>query len=151
MSARTNSVISVHELVDKTKHMSPKEKENTAAEYFLRGSMFEAGKEVSRWVSRTEMALIYFQASAKLGNTEAMNKIGTYYSKGKGGFPMDREKALAAYTEASEKGNARAKRNIATFYARGFGGLNHDGDEAYKLLKEVIIRKYARCDTYFEP
>ncbi len=143
------------ELLDKTKHMNPAEKEKAAAEYLCRGNMFEVGKEVPPWSSGQSggfTARLYFEASALLGNTEAMNKMGIYHSKGKGGLPIDSEKALAKYTEAAtaKNGTARAKRNLATFHARGFGGLNQDSGSAYMLLREVHIRNYARHKTHIQ-
>jgi TPR repeat protein len=144
--------ISSDALVDKTRHMNPTEIRKTAADYLWRGNMFEVGKEVPPWnsvVSGAVIARFYFEASARLGNSEAMNKMGVYHSKGKGGLPIDGEKALAAYTEASSGKNcsARAKRNIATFHARGLGGLDHDNDMAYRLLREVHTRNNLMRDA----
>ncbi len=122
--------------------MGLEDKKKAAVEYLRRGHMFEARKEVPLWGSPTEVARFYFEASAKLGNAEAMNKMGVYYSKGQGGLPLDGEKALSVYMDAAsaKDGSARAKRNIATFHARGLGGLSQDSKVAFMLLNEVPIQ-----------
>ena len=86
------------------------------------------------------MARRYFEASAKLGNIEAITTIGVYHSKGWGGLPIDEQKALEAYKTAAtgDQGNARAKRNLATYHSRGRGGLYPDGEITYKLLAQVM-------------
>ncbi len=119
--------------------MNDTEKKQAAEEYLRKGRRFESGRETSQW-GNLDTARRYIEASAKLGNLDAITTIGVYHSKGLGGLPVDEEKALAAYTTASaaKQGSARAKRNLATYYSKGRGGLYHDSDSAYKLLTQVI-------------
>jgi TPR repeat protein len=142
---------SAFELIEKTQDMNPIEKERAAANYFSRGNMFEIGNLVPLTGSGIDIACFYFEASAKLGNPEAKNKLGVYYSKGKGGFPMNEGKALEVYKEAAsgKNGSSRAKRNIAIYHAKGMGGLYQDSEMAYMLMSEVQI--YSTRISYSEP
>ena len=133
---------SASELIKRTRHMSPAEKKETAAEYFSCGNMLESRKETQRLVNSAEIARFYFEASAKLGHVEAQNKMGIYHSKGKGGLPINDEKAVEAFTEAAHHGVdgcTQAKRNLAKCYARGLGGLYQETDKPYMLLSEVLF------------
>ncbi len=128
------------ELVEKTKSMNPIEKEKAAADYYSLGCKFEIGKLVPLWGTGAKVARFYFEASANLGYLEAQNKIGVYYSKGRGGLSINEEKALDAYKEAGKNGSARARRNIAIYHAQGLGGLHQDTDIAFMLLSEVRLQ-----------
>jgi TPR repeat protein len=141
MPTNPESLESVHSLLAKTKHMDDTQKKQAAEDYLRRGRRFESGREeTSKWYSGTEIARCYFEASAKLGNIDAITTMGVYYSKGKGGLPIDEEKALAAYSTAAaaKHGSERAKRNLATYYSRARGGLYQDGETACKLLTQVM-------------
>ena len=137
---RSTFPVSVQELLAKTNGMNDTKKEQAAEEYLRKGRRFEAGTEKSEF-DNIDMARRYFEASAKLGNTDAITTMGVYHSKGLGGLPIDEDKALTAYktvAAANKQGSARAKRNLATYYSRGCGGLYQDGDTAYLLLAQVL-------------
>ena len=145
---------SAHELLEKTKNMTDSEKKQAAEDYLRIGRRFESGRETPQWGKGPDTARRYFEASAKLGNVDAMITMGVYHSKGKGGLPIDEEKALAAYKSAAAAnlGSARAKRNLATYYSRGRGGLYQDGEMAYTLLAQVIrplARDFTSLSTTF--
>jgi TPR repeat protein len=127
----------VKELVDKAKHMTADEKKDTAMKYFLQAQRYEAGKDVPHGGDREVFARHYYDASSRLGNIEAMNMLGIFHSNGRGGLPINEEKAFKAFEAASDAGLARAKRNLATYYARALAGKDQDGDKAYALLCEV--------------
>jgi hypothetical protein len=129
--------VSVKELLERTRHMNDTEKKQAGEDYLRQGRRFESGRETSLW-GNSDMARRYFEASAELGNLDAVVTMGVYHSKGMGRLPIDENKALAAYTAAAKQGSARAKRNIATYYLRGRGDLCLDSEKAYKLLEQVI-------------
>jgi TPR repeat protein len=127
----------VKELMDKTKHMNDEEKQNMAMKYFLQAQRYEAGKEVPRGGERDVFARHYYDASSRLGNIEAMNRMGVFHSKGRGGLPINEEKAFKEFKSAADAGLARAQRNLSTYYARGGAGQFRDCAMAYLLLNEV--------------
>jgi TPR repeat protein len=128
---------SVKDLLDKAKHMSGVEKQDMANKYYLQAQRYEARKDVPSGDSSDLFALHYYDASSRLGNLDAKNKLGVFHSKGRGGLPIDEEKALKEFKAAAKAGHARAKRNMATYFARGRADQCQDGSTAYLLLSEV--------------
>ena len=53
-------------------------------------------------------------------NAEAVLKVGTDYSRGRG-FAKDEARALQCYERAAELGSAMAMDNVGTYYAQGRG------------------------------
>jgi TPR repeat protein len=129
----------VKELVDKAKHMTGEEKQNLAMKYFLQAQRHEAGKDLQLVCDSDVFALRYYDASSRLGNLRAKNKVGVFHSKGRGGLPVNEEKAFQEFKTAAEAGLARAKRNMATYYARGCADRYPDRAIAYFLLNDVSI------------
>ncbi len=118
--------------------MGGAEKKQAAEAYLRRGRLLESGQEKLAWGNGQVVARSYFEASAKLGNTEAITTIGVFHSKGRGGLPINEEKALEAYKAASKLGNARAKRNLAMYHAKGRADLHQDVKMTQSLLLQVM-------------
>ncbi len=131
--------------------MTDAEKKEAAEDYLRRGRRFESGKEAPpQWGKAIDVARRYFEASATLGNIDAITTMGVFHSKGKGGLPVDEEKARAAYTTAAaaKQGSARAKRNLATYHSKGLGGLYQDGEAAFMLLAQVTPPRTLLCQLH---
>ncbi len=135
------------ELMDKAKHMSEEEKQNLALKYYRQAQQYETGKNVPIGGEREVFARFYYDASSRLGNVEAMNMMCLFHSKGRGGLPINEEKALTVFKAAADEGHARAKRNVATYYARGLAGLYQDSAMAFMLLNEVRIERRLAADA----
>ncbi|MEK6786543.1 MAG: tetratricopeptide repeat protein [Nitrospirota bacterium] len=61
------------------------------------------------------------QTQATQGDTEAQNRLGELYAKGRG-VPQDYTQARAWYEKAAEKGHPLAQNNLAELYFAGLGG-----------------------------
>lgn len=61
------------------------------------------------------------QAQASQGDTEAQNRLGELYAKGRG-VPQDYAQARAWYEKAAAQGHPMAQNNLAELYFAGLGG-----------------------------
>ena len=61
------------------------------------------------------------QAQANQGDTEAQNRLGELYAKGRG-VPQDYAQARTWYEKAASLGNPLAQNNLAELYFAGLGG-----------------------------
>lgn len=61
------------------------------------------------------------QAQATQGDTEAQNRLGELYAKGRG-VPQDYVQARAWYEKAAAQGHPMAQNNLAELYFAGLGG-----------------------------
>jgi TPR repeat protein len=61
------------------------------------------------------------QTQANQGDTEAQNRLGELYAKGRG-VTQDYAQARAWYEKAAEKGHPLAQNNLAELYFAGLGG-----------------------------
>lgn len=57
----------------------------------------------------------------KYNDPEAMNTVGSYYLRGKRGFPVDLSKAVEMFQRASELGSVEANNNLGNLYYNGEG------------------------------
>ena len=57
------------------------------------------------------LALYWYQESAQSGNADALNTIGMFYYKGRGGLMQNYKKALVFFKESALKGNKSAQSN----------------------------------------
>ena len=61
------------------------------------------------------------QTQASQGDTEAQNRLGELYAKGRG-VPQDYAQARAWYEKAAAQGHPLAQNNLAELYFAGLGG-----------------------------
>ena len=61
------------------------------------------------------------QTQANQGDTEAQNRLGELYAKGRG-VPQDYTQARAWYEKAAAQGHPMAQNNLAELYFAGLGG-----------------------------
>ena len=61
------------------------------------------------------------QTQANQGNTEAQNRLGELYAKGRG-VPQDYAQARTWYEKAAAQGHPLAQNNLAELYFAGLGG-----------------------------
>ena len=61
------------------------------------------------------------QAQANQGDTEAQNRLGELYAKGRG-VPQDYTQARTWYEKAAAQGHPLAQNNLAELYFAGLGG-----------------------------
>jgi len=79
-------------------------------------------------------ALAYFQRAANLGDGEAMERLGSFYT------PVDFEKAVQWYTLGTAYGHVDCMRELGNLYQRA-KDLNHrDGKKALKWYKQAAER-----------
>ena len=61
------------------------------------------------------------------------------YEYGKGGLPIDREKAVELYRMSANEHNPAAEANLGRMYERGQGGLERNLREAEKWYKRAAL------------
>lgn len=109
------------------------EKGNQHAEYKLFEVFFDKGER--------EKAFKLLEQSAKSGNSESQNMMGTCKSFERFGMKLDEEEAIIWYMMAAEQGNAEAQCNLAFCYKRGIG-VEKNEQEAFKWYKIAAEQGY---------
>ncbi|MCX7010907.1 MAG: tetratricopeptide repeat protein [Kiritimatiellaeota bacterium] len=82
-----------------------------------------------------ELAFASFEAAAKLGDAEAQNQIGYYYSRGLG-VERDDVKCAEWSGKSAEQGNAIGQFNLGLSYGNG-RGVEKNGAKAAKLFQQA--------------
>jgi serine/threonine protein kinase/TPR repeat protein len=93
-------------------------------------------------------SLPLFEAAAKLGNDQAMYRLGFIYEEGLLGFwSSDKDKAFKYYKEAAAANNRQALYKVAVFTENGRGGASGKASEAVKYYLEAA--KLGQRDALF--
>jgi TPR repeat protein len=79
-----------------------------------------------------DAARMQFDRAKRMGNTIAINALGSFYAEGHG-LPQDDTEAARYFKLAADAGFAVAQANLAFFYQKGRGGLPKDLVEAARL------------------
>lgn len=75
------------------------------------------------------------KSAAQLGDTDAMNVLGTFYNTGMG-VPRDYQMARNWYQQAAQLGNAQAMANLGLLFEFGFG-VPQNYSEAWRLYDQA--------------
>lgn len=109
------------------------EKGNQHAEYKLFEVFFDKGE--------SEKAFKLLEQSARSGNAESQNMMGTCKSFERFGMEINEEEAVKWYRMAADQGYAEAQCNLAFCYKKGIG-VEEDEQEAYKWYKIAAEQGY---------
>lgn len=108
------------------------------------GALYSLQEETVKADDCNRIVFEYYERAANLGNIEAMNRVGYYYSYGIGCEP-DGEKALDYYKKAAENGNYVSLYNVGTVYETGKEPLQQNLDKAYEYYKRSSDAGYSRA------
>lgn len=82
-------------------------------------------------------AISWYEKGMELNNPESTNMLGIIYSEGKGGIPVNMDKAFEMFRKAAEEGYTAAMCNLANFYATKLRTPNYnEAIRWYKLAAE---------------
>jgi TPR repeat protein len=95
-----------------------------------------------------EEALKWHTASAQAGYTAAIYKLGKMHAFGKGGLPVDEEKAIELFLEAAKNGSPRAEYNVGLHYFYDDLLLEVDLEKAEMYLRRAASKGHA--DAYLQ-
>lgn len=98
--------------------------------HWINGIFYDSTK-----ASYAESAVRLYKLAALQDNIDANLKIGDYYYYGKGGLPLNYDKAGAHYRLASKQANAQATYNLGYMYEHGIGV-----DQDFHLAKRYYDR-----------
>lgn len=84
---------------------------------------------------------------AENGDTEAQALVGNFCIIGKGGFPVNYERALHYSVRAAEKGHPVAQTNMGQIYLRGLG-VEKDREKAMGYLEKAMDQGFMKSFRY---
>ena len=96
-----------------------------------------------------EIACIWYEKSAKMGNVLAITDMGRAYRTGDG-VTQNISKALDYFMESASRGNASAQNSLSWTYYKGLGGISKDFQKAYEWgLKAAENGNAGAMETLF--
>lgn len=110
------------------------------ADYYI-GLFYEEGLAGLTPDDRT--AFVYMEASAKLGNTMAMNKLAIMIGSGQG-TAVDYDAAVNWWKKALEEGDADGAYYLAFYYAHDDGGNDPELAEKYQKIAAEMGHEMAQ-------
>lgn len=87
----------------------------------------------------------YYKKAAELGNSDALNDIGSSYAEGYGGLEPDFDKAIDYYQKAIQAGSVLGYDNLGTHYETGMNGQCPDRKNPEKALEYYRRGAKQRC------
>ena len=88
-----------------------------------------------------DLANLWYEKSAKLGNVLAMYDLGSGYRLGKG-VPQDIYKALDYSMKAAERGHVYSMNLVSWIYYKGLGEIEIDYSKAYKWAMKAANENF---------
>ena len=98
-----------------------------------------------------DLANLWYEKSARLGNVLVLGDLGTNYRFGRG-VPQDIGKALEYYMKAVERGYSPAfiMNHISWIYYKGLGNVEKDYHKAYEWAQKAANENdYGAMETLY--